>query len=151
MRKPEESLQKLAGDVERLAHLAYPDAANDMLEIIVKDQFLDALRGDDLRLRVKQNRPTTGAGPGTGILPNGQSSTQQDCQRSTIGTSIYQNQWGGTIREQDWSGYGPIGEVTAVFAGSYSTLCGGDQFNCNTPRQHYPKQQEERIALLWLW
>ena len=47
----EESLQELAGDVEHLAHLAYPDAANDMLEMIVKDQFLDA-------------------------LPNGQSSTQ---------------------------------------------------------------------------
>lgn len=59
MRKPEESLQELAGDVERLAHLAYPDAADDMLEIIVKDQFLDALRDDDLRLRIRQNRPTT--------------------------------------------------------------------------------------------
>ena len=59
MRKPEENLQELAGDMERLAHLAYPDAADDMLEVIVKDQFLDALRDDDLRIRIRQNRPTT--------------------------------------------------------------------------------------------
>ena len=42
-KKPDESLQELAGDVERLARLAYPDATDDMLDIIVKDQFLDAL------------------------------------------------------------------------------------------------------------
>lgn len=39
MRKPDESLQELAGDVEHLAHLAYPNAVDGMLEIIVKDQF----------------------------------------------------------------------------------------------------------------
>ena len=30
-RKSDESLQELAGDVERLARLAYPDATDDML------------------------------------------------------------------------------------------------------------------------
>ena len=59
MRKPDESLQELAGDVERLARLAYPDAAEDMLKVIVKDQFLDALRDEDLRLRIRQNRPAS--------------------------------------------------------------------------------------------
>ena len=58
-RKPDESLQELAGDVERLARLAYPDATDNMLDIIVKDQFLDALRDEDLRLRIRQSRPTS--------------------------------------------------------------------------------------------
>lgn len=59
MRKSDESLQELAGDVERLARLAYPDATDDMLDIIVRDQFLDAFRDEDLRLRVRQSRPTS--------------------------------------------------------------------------------------------
>ncbi len=59
VRKPDESLQELAGDVERLARLAYPDATDDMLDIIVRDQFLDAFRDEDLRLRVRQSRPAS--------------------------------------------------------------------------------------------
>ena len=58
-RKSDESLQELAGDVERLARLAYPDATDDMLDIIVRDQFLNAFRDEDLRLRVRQSRPTS--------------------------------------------------------------------------------------------
>ena len=58
-RKSDESLQELAGDVERLARLAYPDATDDMLDIIVRDQFLDAFRNEDLRLRVRQSRPAS--------------------------------------------------------------------------------------------
>ena len=46
-RKPDESLQELAGDVEYLACLAYPDAIDDM---IVWDQFLDAFWDEDLQL-----------------------------------------------------------------------------------------------------
>ena len=58
-RKQDENLQELAGDLEHLARLAYPDDADDMLEVIVKDQFLDALRDEDLWLRIRQNRPTS--------------------------------------------------------------------------------------------
>ena len=43
VRKLDESLQELAGDVEHLTRLAYPDATDDMLDVIVKDQFLDAI------------------------------------------------------------------------------------------------------------
>ena len=58
-RKREESLQELAEDVERLAHLAYPEAADDMLEVLVKDHFLDAQQDEDVRLRIRQNLPVS--------------------------------------------------------------------------------------------
>ena len=58
-RKQEESLQELAEDVECLARFAYPEAADDMLEVFVKDQFLDALQDEDVRLRIRQNRPAS--------------------------------------------------------------------------------------------
>ena len=37
---------------------AYLDATDDMLEVIVKVQFLDAVQDQDLRLQIRQNRPT---------------------------------------------------------------------------------------------
>ena len=59
MRKREESLQELAEDVERLVQLAYPGAEDNMLEVLVKDQFKDALQDAEIRLRIRQNRPAT--------------------------------------------------------------------------------------------
>ena len=44
-------------DIERLARLAYLDAAPAMLELLVKDQFIDSLTDEDMKLRIRQNRP----------------------------------------------------------------------------------------------
>lgn len=59
VRRRDESLPELAEDVERLARLAYPDATVTVLETLSKDQFIDALMDDELRLRVAQARPTS--------------------------------------------------------------------------------------------
>ena len=59
VRRRDESLPELAEDVERLARLDYPDATVTVLETLSKDQFIDALMDDELRLRVAQARPTS--------------------------------------------------------------------------------------------
>ena len=58
-RRREESLPELAKDIERLVRLAYPDAAETMVEVLAKDQFVDALPEEDMQLRIRQNRPAT--------------------------------------------------------------------------------------------
>ena len=55
----DEGLPELAEDVERLARLAYPDVNRPMLELLAKDQFIDALWNDDTRFRIHQARPPT--------------------------------------------------------------------------------------------
>ena len=59
LKKRDESLPELAEDVERLTCLAYPDASPDMIEVLSKDQFIDALTDEDSRLRLRQNKPET--------------------------------------------------------------------------------------------
>ena len=59
IRRREESLPELSEDVERLVRLAYPDAAESMVEVLAKDQFIDALPEEDMRLRIRQSRPVT--------------------------------------------------------------------------------------------
>jgi anion-transporting ArsA/GET3 family ATPase len=49
----------LAEEIGRLARLAYPEAPIEVLETLTKDQFIDALNDDEMRLRVAQARPTT--------------------------------------------------------------------------------------------
>jgi len=56
-RRREETLAELAEDVERLARLAYPEATEAMVEVLAKDQFVDALQDEDMRLRIRQNKP----------------------------------------------------------------------------------------------
>ncbi len=56
-RRREESLQELLEDIERLVRLAYPDATPAMLQVLAKDQFIDALPDEEMRLRVRQLRP----------------------------------------------------------------------------------------------
>ena len=56
-RKRDENLPELAEDIERLTRLAYPDASTKMIEVLSKDQFIDALTDEDLRLRLRQNKP----------------------------------------------------------------------------------------------
>ncbi len=58
-RKREESLPELAEDIERLSRLAYPDAAQGMVDVLAKDQFIDAIADEDIRLRVRQNKPAS--------------------------------------------------------------------------------------------
>jgi len=56
-RRRDETLAELAEDVERLVHLAYPEATEAMVEVLAKDQFVDALPEEDMRLRIRQNKP----------------------------------------------------------------------------------------------
>ena len=39
--------------------LAYPDATEPMVEVLAKDQFVDSLPEEDMRLRIRQHRPAT--------------------------------------------------------------------------------------------
>ncbi len=57
MKRREESLPELAEDVERLTRLAYPDAVEQMITVLAKDQFIDSLPEEDMRLRIRQSRP----------------------------------------------------------------------------------------------
>ena len=58
-RKRGEGLPELAEDIERLTRLAYPDAPASMIEVLARDQFLDALPEEDLQVKVQQGRPPT--------------------------------------------------------------------------------------------
>ena len=55
----EESLPEFFEDIERLAWLAYPDVQPEMLEVLTKNQFIDALPDKGSRLWVHQNQPLT--------------------------------------------------------------------------------------------
>ena len=59
IRRREETLPELAEDIERLVRLAYPEAAESMVEVLAKDQFVDSLPEEDMRLRIRQHRPAT--------------------------------------------------------------------------------------------
>ena len=47
-RRRDETLPELAEDIERLTRLAYPEAAEAMVIVLAKDQFIDALPDDDM-------------------------------------------------------------------------------------------------------
>ena len=59
MKKRDESLPELAEDIERLTRLAYPEAAETMIAVLAKDQFIDVLPDEDMCLRIRQSRPPT--------------------------------------------------------------------------------------------
>ena len=52
-----ESLPELGQAVRRLINLAYPTAPGDVREILAKDQFIDALKDQEIRIKIKQSRP----------------------------------------------------------------------------------------------
>ena len=60
-RRRDESLSELAEDIEHLVRLAYPEAADSVVEVLAKDQFVDAQPEEDMRVRTKfcQNKPAT--------------------------------------------------------------------------------------------
>lgn len=43
--------------MERITRRAYPDAAEPMTETLAKDQFIDALHNEDMRLKLRQSPP----------------------------------------------------------------------------------------------
>lgn len=57
IRRREETLAELAEDIEYLTRLAYPDAAPAMQESLAKDQFIDSLLEEDMRLKIRQSQP----------------------------------------------------------------------------------------------
>ena len=56
-RKPGESLQELAQDVERITTLAYPTAGPPMRDILGKDAFIDSLNSPGLEYKVREREP----------------------------------------------------------------------------------------------
>eukprot|EP00117_Sycon_ciliatum_P017526 scpid109082/ scgid16481/ len=56
--KRTETLHSLADDIHITACRAYPDAADDMIQELAKDAFIDSLEAD-LRLRVLDAEPAT--------------------------------------------------------------------------------------------
>jgi hypothetical protein len=57
--KATESLSEMGQDIRRLTNLAYPSAPSDVKETLAKEQFIDSLVNSDMRLRIKQARPTS--------------------------------------------------------------------------------------------
>ena len=55
--KATETLPELGQTIRWLTHLAYPKAPIDVRETLAKEQIIDALVDDDMRLRIKQARP----------------------------------------------------------------------------------------------
>lgn len=53
----EESMSELVESVESLTRTAYPDATPELQDVLARDNFIDALQEDDLRLRIRQARP----------------------------------------------------------------------------------------------
>ena len=45
--------------MEQLVRLAYPDATRPMVEVFAKDQFVDTLQEEDMRLRIHQHKLAT--------------------------------------------------------------------------------------------
>ena len=58
MRHKEETLPKLAEDVDWLTHLAYPDTTAAMLQVLACYQFIDSLSDEEMCLRVRQSCPS---------------------------------------------------------------------------------------------
>lgn len=58
-RGPGESLTHLAQDLEVLVRRAYPEAGEDMLQILLRDQFVDAVDNVQVRVYIQQAHVTT--------------------------------------------------------------------------------------------
>jgi len=58
-RKPDEDIQSLAQEVERLVHRAYPRAPADLRETLSLDSFIDALDDPPLQCRLREREPVT--------------------------------------------------------------------------------------------
>ena len=54
-----ETLVEMADDIERLTRLAHDDAPTAIQDTQAKEQFINAITDNDLRVRVLQSRPTS--------------------------------------------------------------------------------------------
>ena len=59
VRRSGESLPELSQAITRLVSRAYPQATVELREIMAMDYFIDALQDGDIRLRLKQGKPTS--------------------------------------------------------------------------------------------
>ncbi|MPC32210.1 hypothetical protein E2C01_025515 [Portunus trituberculatus] len=57
VRGPGEALIRLVQDLEMLVCRAYPEASEEMITILLRDQFVDAIDNQQLRIYVQQARP----------------------------------------------------------------------------------------------
>ncbi|XP_076051361.1 uncharacterized protein LOC143031438 [Oratosquilla oratoria] len=57
VRGPGETLTRLAQDLEVLVRRAYPEASEEMITILLRDQFVDAIDNQQLRIYVQQAHP----------------------------------------------------------------------------------------------
>ena len=57
--KASKSLSELGQDIRRITNLTYPTAITELRETLAKDQFVDYFISVDMRLRIKQARPTS--------------------------------------------------------------------------------------------
>ena len=56
--KPGETLPELGQAIRRLANSTYPKASSDIKETLSKDEFVDALVDSEMRIHIKQSRPS---------------------------------------------------------------------------------------------
>ncbi|KAK8386547.1 hypothetical protein O3P69_010880 [Scylla paramamosain] len=73
LRGPGRPLTRLAQDLEVLVRRAYPEASEEMITILLRDKFVDAIDNQQLRIYVQQAHPkdlqeAPGEGPGDGVI-----------------------------------------------------------------------------------
>lgn len=61
VQRREEYLAKIKEDIEWLAQLAYTNAAPLMMEVLVKDQFINLTTDEDMKLKVHHSHPVIAA------------------------------------------------------------------------------------------
>ena len=58
-RVPDEKLPDLASSLRSLVSQAYPDAVPALQDILAKDQFIDALKDREIRIKLRESGPKT--------------------------------------------------------------------------------------------
>ena len=57
VKRRDETLPELVEGIESLTRVAYPDASQELQDVLARDHFIDALTDEDLRLRIRQAKP----------------------------------------------------------------------------------------------
>jgi hypothetical protein len=57
VRKYNELISVLSQDIKKLTGCAYPGATSSVTDVLALDQFIDALKNPDMRLRIREARP----------------------------------------------------------------------------------------------
>ena len=90
-RRREETLPELAEDIEQLVRLAYLEAAESMVEVLVKDQFVDSLDPRERYVTMHMTASPShtescpGNSTGTGILPACKQADNKVCEGDPAG------------------------------------------------------------------